>query len=349
MKVVITGVTGFAGSHLAEYAIALDGVEVFGTYRWRSRMDHLQDLNRAGKLNYISEGVGHSLDTHSLGKSIAGKARADALNLVPADLNDPNSIARVIGAIRPDRVFHLAAHSFVPTSWTAPEETLRVNVIGQTHLLEAVVQAGLDARIQVAGSSEQYGLVHEHEAPIKETNPLRPLSPYAVSKVAQEVMAIQYHRTYGLHTVVTRAFNHSGPRRGEFFATSTFAKQIVEIEKGLRAPVVNVGDLTSKRDWSDVRDVVRAYWLALEAGVPGEVYNVGSGTARSLQEMLDILLSLSGCEVTVEPDPSRMRPSDVKLLHCDYGKFNQATGWKPMIPFEQTMDDLLNYWRNTIT
>ncbi len=348
MKVVITGVTGFAGSHLAEYALTLGGVEVFGTYRWRSRMDHLQDLNRAGKLNFISEGVGHSLDKDTLSGAIIHKAKSDALNLLPADLNDPNSIARVIGAIGPDRVFHLAAHSFVPTSWTAPEETLRVNVIGQTHLLEAVVQAGLDARIHIAGSSEQYGQVFENEVPIRETNPLRPLSPYAVSKVAQEIMAVQYFRTYGLHTVVTRSFNHSGPRRGEFFATSSFAKQIAEIEKGLRAPVVNVGDLTSQRDWSDVRDIVRAYWLSLETGVAGEVYNVGSGTARSLQEMLDTLLSLSGHEVAVERDPSRMRPSDVRLLHCDYSKFNQATGWNPTIPFEQTMHDLLNYWRSCV-
>jgi len=180
---------------------------------------------------------------------------------------------------------------------------------------------------------------------MKETNPLRPLSPYAVSKVAQELLAWQYFRSYGLQTVVTRGFNHSGPRRGQVFSTSSFAKQIAEIEKGLRPPVIYVGDLESQRDWTDVRDMVRGYWLALEKGLPGEVYNVGSGVTRRIGDMLNILLSLSNNHIELRQDPARLRPSDVKILWADITKFHRQTGWEPVIPFEQTMRDLLDYWR----
>jgi GDP-4-dehydro-6-deoxy-D-mannose reductase len=211
--------------------------------------------------------------------------------------------------------------------------------------LEAIRSLGNNPRVHIAGSSEEYGLVHPHEVPMKETNPLRPLSPYAVSKVAQELLAWQYFRSYGLQTVVTRGFNHSGPRRGQVFSTSSFAKQIAEIEKGLRPPVIYVGDLESKRDWTDVRDMVRGYWLALEKGLPGEVYNIGSGVTRRIGDMLHILLALSKNDIQIRQDPARLRPSDVKILWADITKFHQQTGWQPAIPFEQTMRDLLDYWR----
>ncbi|MBI2940884.1 MAG: GDP-mannose 4,6-dehydratase [Chloroflexi bacterium] len=347
MRVLITGVTGMAGSHLAEFALRETSAEVYGTYRWRSRLDNLVDLDRQGRVNFVAYG-GNVHDPASLAAYIAREAKPRALNLLPADLADPVSVRTLISAVQPDRIFHLAAQSFVPTSWHAPADTLQLNIIGQLHLFEAIRAAGIDPLIHVAGSSEEYGLVYEHEAPIKESNPLRPLSPYAVSKVGQEMLAWQYHRSYGLQTVVTRGFNHTGPRRGEVFVTSSFAKQIAEIERGIRPPVVQVGDLSPRRDWSDVRDIVRGYWMALEYGVPGSVYNIGSGIARSIEEMLHVLLKQSRADVQVVVDPSRLRPSDVLLLWADTSAFRRQTGWEPRIPFEQTMGSLLDYWRERV-
>ena len=347
MRVLITGITGMAGSHLAEYVLRLGGVEVFGTYRWRSRFDNLGDLQHAGLLNYVAGG-GNLVDVARLRAAVDRDASPEKVNLLVADIADASSMRRLVGAVRPERIFHLAALSFVPGSWNAPAETFAVNVIGQINLFEAILESGLDPLVHVAGSSEQYGLVHEHEVPMTESNPFRPLSPYAVSKVAQELLAWQYHRSHGLKTVVTRGFNHTGPRRGEIFVTSNFAKQIAEIEKGLRPAVLEVGDLTTRRDWTDVRDTVRAYWLALQEGQPGEVYNVGSGVARSIGEMLDVLLSLTRQRIEVRQEASRLRPSDVKILWADPGKFQRQTGWRPEISFEQTMRDLLDYWRRRV-
>jgi GDP-4-dehydro-6-deoxy-D-mannose reductase len=342
VRVLITGVTGFAGSHLAEYLLTLDGVEVFGTARWRSRLDNLRDLERAGKLNNLVE---EAVDTP---ETMNRKFQAGKLNLVHGDICDPLSMRRLMATVRPDRIFHLAAQSYVPASWNAPSETFQINVIGQINLFEGILAAGLDPLIHIAGSSEEYGLVYPDEVPMKETNPLRPLSPYAVSKVAQELLAFQYHRSYGLKVVVTRGFNHEGPRRGEIFSTSTAAKQIAEIERGLRPPILYMGDLTCRRDWTDVRDTVRGYWLALERGTPGEVYNIGSGVSRTIQEMVDTLLSFSTNNICVEQDPARLRPSDVRILWADCTKFRQQTGWEPRIPFKQTMKDLLDYWRGRV-
>lgn len=347
MRILITGVTGMAGSHLAEYLLTLPGVEVFGTYRWRSRMDNLSDLIAAGRVSRVAGG-GNVRSDSELASRIEAEARSDHLNLILADLLDPSSMRRLIGGLRPDRIFHLAAQSFVPSSWDAPAQTLELNVLGQVHLFEAIREVGIDPLIHVAGSSEEYGLVFPDEVPMKETNPLRPLSPYAVSKVAQELLAWQYYQSYGLKTVVTRGFNHEGPRRGEMFVTSSFAKQIAQIEKGLQPPVIEVGDLSSKRDWTDVRDTVRGYWLALEKGQPGEVYNVGSGVCRSCEEMLKTLLTFTDRRIDVRVDPSRLRPSDVRLLWADPSKFQKQTGWAPRIPFETTMKDLLDYWRQRV-
>ena len=342
MRVLITGITGMAGSHLAEYLVQRGEVEVFGIYRWRSRLDNLEDLAAQGRLNVLE---GQSIpDAATLQRYV----RPGTVTLVEADLTDPSSVRRVVQTVRPDRIFHLAAQSFVPTSWHAPAQTFTVNVLGQINLFEAVREAGLDPIIHVAGSSEQYGKVYPHEVPIRESNPLRPLSPYAVSKVTQELLALQYHESYGLKTVVTRGFNHTGPRRGPVFVTSSFAKQIAEIEAGLRPPVVLVGDLGSRRDWTDVRDVVRAYWLVTEKGVPGEVYNVASGTTRTVGSLLDLLFAETPVQIEVRQDPARLRPSDVTLLHGDPTKLQRQTGWRPEIPFEQTMRDLLDYWRRRV-
>jgi GDP-4-dehydro-6-deoxy-D-mannose reductase len=254
----------------------------------------------------------------------------------------------VLRDIRPDRLFHLAAQSYVPTSWRAPAETLAGNVLGQVNLFEAIRDLGLETRVHIAGSSEEYGLVHPDETPIREENPLRPLSPYAVSKVTQDLLAYQYWKSYQLHVVRTRGFNHTGPRRGEVFVTSNFARQVAAIERGRLDPVVWVGNLESVRDFTDVRDMVRAYWLALEQGEPGEVYNVCSGRGYSARQVLDILLDYARVKVEVREDPARMRPSDVTLLLGDCTKFQNATGWKPTIAFEITLKDLLEYWRQRV-
>ena len=326
-----------AGSHLADYLLQKKGLEVFGTFRWRSRMENLDHLKKQDGLNIITcdRGATPSIDPAKL-------------NLMEADIGDAFSMNRVISVVRPDRIFHLAAQSYVPASWWAPAETLHNNIIGEVNLLEAVRTEGIDPRIHIAGSSEEYGYILPEELPVKETNSLRPLSPYGVSKVAQEMLAYQYCRSYGIKTIVTRGFNHEGPRRGDVFVTSSFAKQIAEIEKGLREPIIYTGDLSSKRDWSDVRDFVRAYWLALEKGTPGEVYNIGSGKALEVREMLDVLLGMSDIKVEVRADPTRLRPSDVKVLVCDSTKFRKLTGWKNEIPFKQTLKDLLDYWRERV-
>lgn len=315
MRILITGISGFAGSHLAEYALQLGGIEVYGTIRNRSRLDNIKHL-----LNKIK--------------------------LVECDLRDPFSVRKIIGEIKPERIFHLAAQSFVPTSWKAPEETLTTNVLSELNIFEALRLEKVEARMQIACSSEEYGQVYPEETPINENNPLRPLSPYGVSKVTQDLLAYQYHASYGLYTVRTRAFNHTGPRRGEIFATSNFAKQIAEIEKGLREPVIYTGNLEALRDFTDVRDMVRGYWLALEKGLPGDVYVLASGKAYTIAQMLDVLLTFTTTNLTVEQDPSRMRPSDVPILLGDYTKFQKQCEWKPEINFEKTMEDLLNYWRD---
>lgn len=318
MKALITGITGFAGSHLAEYLLAHHpDVEVFGIHRWRSRRDNIEAID-------------------------------SSVRLIEADMRDYTSLHVLLDRVRPDYIFHLAAQSFVPSSWNAPNETLTTNITGQTNLFEAVRALGLDPTIQIACSSEEYGLVLPDEVPIKETNPLRPLSPYAVSKVGQDFMGYQYFQSYGLKVVRTRGFNHTGPRRGDVFVTSNFAKQIAEIEAGRKEPVIRVGNLDAVRDFTDVRDMVRAYWLAVTKGRPGEVYNIATGHGITIRDLLDELLSKSKVEVKVEVDPERLRPSDVEILIGDSSKFRADTGWEPQIPFEQTLDDLLEYWRQRV-
>ena len=314
MRVLITGITGFVGSHMAEYALA-KGAQVFGSTRWRSKTENIEHLR--SKVTFIE-----------------------------SDLRDLSSVRALLETSAPDYIVHLAAQSFVGVSWHAPAETLTTNIISQVNLLEALRGLKMSPRFLAVGSSEEYGLVLEGELPIKETNPLRPLSPYAVSKVTQDMMAYQYFKSYGLPIIRTRAFNHEGPRRGDVFVTSNFARQVAEIEAGLREPVVYVGDLTPRRDYSDVRDIVRGYWLLLERGEPGEVYNLCSGRSWSIKQVLDFLLNLSTVKgIAVKTDPARLRPSDVMILEGDPTKMRKATGWKVEIPFERTLTELLDYWR----
>jgi GDP-4-dehydro-6-deoxy-D-mannose reductase len=314
MKVLITGITGFAGSHLADYCLARGDVDVCGIIRWRSRTENIEHLE--GKVP-----------------------------LLECDLRDASSTRDVLEQTKPDYIFHLAAQSFVPTSWHAPTESLTTNVIGQVNIFEAVRKLNLDCRIQIAGSSEEYGMVYEDELPIKESNPLRPLSPYGVSKVGQDLLGYQYYMSYKMPIIRTRGFNHTGPRRHPVFVVSDFAKQIVDIENGRKDPVMYVGNLEATRDFSDVRDMVVAYFLALEKGTPGEVYNICSESHWTIQEVLDKLLALSDAKIEIKQDPSRLRPSDVPRLLGDCSKFKKDTGWQPTIPFETTLNDMLAYWR----
>jgi len=314
MRVLVTGITGFVGSHFAEFALA-EGAEVFGSYRWRSKTENIDHLR-------------------------------DRVTLIECDLRDLSSVQELVKASHPDFILHLAAQSYVQASWHSPAETFNTNTISQVNLLEAIRATGKAApRVLAIGSSEEYGLVHEGELPIKESNPLRPLSPYAVSKVTQDLMAYQYFKSYGLPIVRARAFNHEGPRRGDVFVTSNFARQIAEIEAGGREPTILVGNLKAVRDYTDVRDIVRGYWLLLGRGEPGQVYNLCSGRGWAIQEILDFLLGESiNTSIAVREDPARLRPSDVPVLIGDCSRLT-ALGWKPRIPFEQTLRDLLGYWR----
>src|SRR6185295_8157998 len=221
-----------------------------------------------------------------------------------------------------------------------------INAQGQINLFEAVRELELDPVIQIACSSEQYGLVHPDETPIKETNPLRPLSPYAVSKVAQDYLGYQYFQSYGIKAIRTRGFNHTGPRRGHVFVTSNFCRQVAAIEAGRQEAVIRVGNLEAIRDFTDVRDMVRAYWLAVTKAKPGEVYNIATGNGIHIKDLLQMILDRSKVEVRIEVDPERLRPSDVEILIGDSTKFRADTGWEPQIPFEKTVTDLLDYWRD---
>jgi len=315
MRVLITGITGFAGSHLADHCLERGGMDVYGIIRWRSRTENIEHLQ--GKIK-----------------------------LLECDLRDATSTRDVIEEIRPDHIFHLAAQSFVPTSWRAPTECLVTNVIGQLNIFEAMRKINLKARIQLACSSEEYGMVYDNELPVTEDQPLRPLSPYGVSKVGQDVLGYQYFMSYKMDIVRTRGFNHTGPRRAPVFVVSDFAKQIADIEKGLKEPVLYVGNLDAERDFTDVRDIVRAYYLSLEKGRSGEVYNLCSEKSWKIRDLLDRLLSQTDAKIEVKQDPARLRPSDVPRLRGDCSRFRRDTGWAPRIPFEQTLADMLDYWRH---
>lgn len=315
MRALITGITGFAGSHLAELIVKEEpGAEVFGIMRWRSRTENIEEVK-------------------------------DKVTLLECDLRDQSSVKECLRKSAPDRIFHLAAQSFVPTSWNAPAESLSTNILGQLYIFEAIRELRLDPIIQLACSSEEYGLVKPDEVPIRETNPLRPLSPYAVSKVGQDYLGYQYFMSYGLKVIRTRGFNHEGPRRGPVFVCSDFAKQLAEIEKGKHAPSISVGNVEARRDFTDVRDMVRAYRLSVEKCEPGEVYNICTGIDYSIAEVLDMLRGMSSTPFEIQVDKTRLRPSDVPLLKGDNAKFRKATGWEPRYTFPQTLRDCLDYWR----
>jgi GDP-mannose 4,6-dehydratase len=320
-KVLITGITGFVGSHLADYILAnFPEVQILGLARWRSPTDNIRHI-------------------------------LDKITLEYGDLSDLPSLKTVLSKEKPDVISHLAAQSYVPFSFSSPIVTLNTNIIGTCHLLEAVKElkfsSEYDPIIHICSSSEVYGQVKENEVPIRESNPFRPSSPYAVSKVGEDMLAFQYWLSWKVKTIRTRMFTHTGPRRGEVFASSTFARQIASIEAGLAPPVVKVGNLDSVRTFLDARDAVKAYWLLVNKCPPGEVYNIGGVETMTVGDMLNRLLKLAKVKnIDVEVDPSRLRPSDVTLQIPCIDKFVAATGWKPETKFDKTLEDLLDYWRD---
>lgn len=321
MNIFITGITGFVGSHLARYCLQQPNVKVYGTvfsHHLGDELERVRDIQ-------------------------------DQITLLECNMTNRIAVARVLQQVQPEKVFHLAAQSFVPISWKSAEDTLFNNIFSELNLFESLRELKLNPPIVLACSSEEYGMVRPEELPIQENNLLRPLSPYAVSKVAQEALGYQYYQSYGIRAILTRFFNTEGPGRGQDFVTSNFAKQVAEIEKGKREPVLLVGNLDANRDFTDVRDMVKAYWLAAERCEPGEPYNVCSGQARPIRSVVDTLLKKSTSrDIKIQQDSSRMRPSDVPMLQGNSTKFRERTGWKPEIPFEQTMEDMLNYWRERV-
>ena len=315
LRGLITGAAGFVGRHLCDYLLAHTDWELTGTV-YPGPVDEDQQ-KRCLRLEY-------------------------------ADLRDPKGVQALIDEVQPDFIFHLAAQSFVPTALKDPWDTLENNIRAQLNLLEAVRKSGLKARTLVVGSNEEYGAPKPDELPQTECSPLRPQNPYAVSKVAQDMMGLQYHLAYGLQVVRVRPFNHTGPGQSPRFVLPAFASQIAGIEAGLREPVMRVGNLQASRDFTDVRDIVRAYHLAVTEGEPGEVYNLASGRPQSIQRILEGLLSLTDVSVKVEPDPARFRPVDVPLVYGSADRFSRKTGWVARIPFTQTLEDTLDYWRGEV-
>ena len=314
MRALITGISGFAGSHLADYCLARAGVEVAGLVR---------DAARLGNASHV-----------------AGRAR-----FFEADVRDAAAVEAAVREAEPDVIFHLAAQASVARAFEDPVGTLLDNAVGQLNLIQAVLRVRPQARLLVAGSAYEYGLVRADENPIHEDVPLRPMDPYAVTKVAQDLFGYQYALSNRLQAIRVRAFNHTGPRQSTEFVASRFAHLLAEIELGRREAVVTVGNLSAVRDFTDVRDVVRAYFLAATKGQPGEVYNVGSGAGRTIEEILTLLIGLCRVPVRVEEDAALLRPLDVPALVCDATKLRQHTGWEPELPLERTLSDLLDYWR----
>jgi len=318
MRILITGITGMVGSYLAEHALAEHpDVEVHGLIRWRSPLDNIIGIKDKVSLHY-------------------------------GDLRDLNSLVQIISEVKPDRIHHLAAQSYVDFSFAAPADTISSNVIGTLNLLDAVRIAGINPRIHICSSSEVYGQVRKDELPISEDQPLRPASPYAVSKVGEDMIAFQYGISYSMDLIRTRMFTHTGPRRGDVFAESSFAKQIAEIESGVKEGPIRVGNLNSVRTIADVRDAVIAYWTLLDKCPGGEVYNIGGEEVMTIGELLDILISFSDRKLEKIVDPARLRPSDVTEQIPDTSKFFNATSWKPLIPARTTLLDLLNYQRDRV-
>jgi GDP-mannose 4,6-dehydratase len=325
-RVLITGITGMVGSHLTDYLIENTDWEIYGLCRWRSPMDNL---------------------THLLPRINAN----DRIYLLYGDLRDYLSIHEAVKAAKPDYVFHLAAQSYPKTSFDSPLDTLETNIQGTANVLEALRKNDIEAITHVCASSEVFGRVPKEKLPIDEECTFHPASPYAISKVGTDLLGRYYAEAYNMTVMTTRMFTHTGPRRGDVFAESTFAKQIAMIEAEIIPPVVKTGNLDSLRTFADVRDAARAYHMLVTVNpIPGAYYNIGGTHTCSVGEMLNTLISMSTVkdDIKVETDPVRLRPIDADLQVPNTTKFREATGWQPEIAFEDTMLDLLEYWRDRI-
>ena len=314
-KVLITGIAGFAGSHLAEYLYS-QKFTVFGFFLSNHLLLNLSHLK-------------------------------DKINLIECDLLDSKKVEKSVKLINPDYVFHLAAFSSPKDSFKNPKETLKNNIFGQINLLEALAKIKSNAKILIVGSADEYGQVDSKYLPIKEKTPLSPISPYAVSKVAQDMLGLQFFLHYGLQIVRVRPFNHIGPRQSLSFVVPSFAAQIAELEKK-GGGIIKVGNLENSRDFTDVRDMVKAYWLALEKGKYGEVYNIGSGKAVKIADILKMMIGLSKVKIIIKKDTKRIPPQDIGTIYCDYSKFKKTTGWQPQIPIIQTLSDTIEYERSKL-
>lgn len=325
-NVLITGITGMVGSHLADYLLRHTDWNIYGLLRWNDDLDNIEHLTPI---------INKKKDVH----------------LVYGDLNDMSSLMRAINVSEPSYVFHLAAQSYPKTSFDSPLETLETNILGTAKLLDAIRMSQYDPIIHVCASSEVFGRVPKEFLPIHEDVTFHPASPYAISKVGTDLIGRFYGEAYGMTVMTTRMFTHTGPRRGDVFAESTFAKQIAMIEAGQLPPVIKVGNLDSLRTWADVRDAVRAYHMLVTIDpIAGEYYNIGGTFTCSIKDMLYYLLSKSTVkDIKIEIDPDRLRPIDADLQVPDTKKFTNHTGWTPEISFEQTMDDLLDYWRKRVS
>lgn len=315
MRALITGISGFVGSHLAEYLLTHTDWQVAGTVY--GRLDNIAHLR-------------------------------ERLTLYPAELSRLEVVRFIVEETQPDYIFHLAAQPIPSLSRHDPWFTLENNIRAQLNVLETVSQLGLACRVLVVGSSEEYGAITPADLPVDEDTPLRPTSPYAVSKVTQDFLGLQYWLSNRIEAVRVRPFNHIGPRQRRGFVAPDFASQIAEIEAGLRPPRIHVGTLDVARDFSDVRDIVRGYFLALTQGKPGEVYNLGSGQAHTVRELLETLIQISGAPVEVVQDADRVRPVDVPCIIADCTRLRELTGWQTQIPFEQSLRDVLDYWRGQV-
>jgi len=311
---LISGITGFVGSHLAEYLLANTDWNIYGLMRWDDPLDNLVNIK-------------------------------NKVTLLEGDLTDISSLSSVIKQSKPDYIFHLAAQSYVQASFVYPSKTLHTNVIGTTNFLEVIKNLAPDALVHNCSSSEVYGKVDKDYGLIDEECPFAPASPYSISKISQDMLGRYYFEAFGLKILTTRMFTHTGPRRGDVFAESTFAKQVAMVEAGL-IDTIKVGNLDSIRTIADVRDAVRAYHMLLTVNpVAGEAYNIGGDYTCTVK---DILNTLNKDDYPIEEDQSRLRPLDANYQIPDCEKFTSHTGWKPEIPFEKTMDDLLEYWRDRI-
>lgn len=323
-KILITGIAGFVGSHLADYLLQKEDVELYGTKRWN--VERLRNI-----------------------KHLVNDPR---LTLIDCDVTDPIGVRNLIQKVKPDKVFHLASESFVSPSWLHPTHYMNVNFNGTVHFLDAIKETGINPRFFIPGTPEEYGDIHEDELPIREDTILRPVNPYAVSKMAQDYIGYVYFRSYGLNVIRTRAFNHEGPRRDYVFGVPWYAYQVARIEAGKQEPVLTHGHIDDQRNFTHVKDLVEAYWLAMEKCVPGEMYLIGNEDpehVHTFREIMGMLIKMSKVQgIQTKEDPELVRPTSLPYLVGDTSKFRKLTGWEPKVPLQQILEDTLEYWRDFV-